>query len=300
LEVRKPKVTENTKKSLFLKGPKGSDVINNLLKDLAKLKRPDCLVLNKKNDIRPFENAVPVETLSKQHDCSLFVYGSHSKKRPNNLVIGRTFDGQLLDMFELGVKKCQELSEFKNEKFSVGAKPLVLFMGEDFQMKSELQRLQNMLLDAFKGPQVDQMYSNGIEHAIVFTTVEETVYMRVYRLKLERIKNSRFPKVELIEIGPSVDMELRRTHVAPESYFQNACKKPKDAKPKKVKNVREDKLGTTFGRIHMQSQNINKIQLRKMKGLKKGPLKLKKKTINAAKAKPVEKKNKRAERKKRA
>lgn len=30
-----------------------------------------------------------------------------------------------------------------------------------------------------------------------------------------------------------------------------------------------DKLGTTFGRVHVGAQNINSIQTRKMKGLKK-------------------------------
>lgn len=38
---------------------------------------------------------------------------------------------------------------------------------------------------------------------------------------------------------------------------------------KKKKNISVDKLGTTFGRVHVGSQNINSIQTRKMKGLKK-------------------------------
>jgi len=38
---------------------------------------------------------------------------------------------------------------------------------------------------------------------------------------------------------------------------------------KKKKNVSKDTFGTTFGRIHLGEQNINNIQTRKMKGLKK-------------------------------
>lgn len=38
---------------------------------------------------------------------------------------------------------------------------------------------------------------------------------------------------------------------------------------KKKKNVTKDGLGTTHGRIHIQKQQIDKIQTRKMKGLKK-------------------------------
>lgn len=38
---------------------------------------------------------------------------------------------------------------------------------------------------------------------------------------------------------------------------------------KKKKNISKDTFGTTFGRIHIGTQNIDRIQTRKMKGLKK-------------------------------
>lgn len=38
---------------------------------------------------------------------------------------------------------------------------------------------------------------------------------------------------------------------------------------KKKKNVKKDNLGTTHGRIHVPKQKIDKLQTRKMKGLKK-------------------------------
>jgi ribosome production factor 2 len=38
---------------------------------------------------------------------------------------------------------------------------------------------------------------------------------------------------------------------------------------KKVKNVEKDEMGDVFGRIHLGNQNLEKIQTRKMKGLKK-------------------------------
>ena len=39
--------------------------------------------------------------------------------------------------------------------------------------------------------------------------------------------------------------------------------------PKKQKNVSHDVFGTKEGRIHMQTQDFSKLQLRKMKGLKR-------------------------------
>lgn len=38
---------------------------------------------------------------------------------------------------------------------------------------------------------------------------------------------------------------------------------------KTKKNISKDTFGTTYGRIHVGAQNINSIQTRKMKGLKK-------------------------------
>ena len=36
-------------------------------------------------------------------DVSLFAFGSHNKKRPDNAVFARMFNKHVLDMFELGV-----------------------------------------------------------------------------------------------------------------------------------------------------------------------------------------------------
>jgi len=47
------------------------------------------------------------------NSSSLFVLGSHSKKRPNNLVLGRTFNHQILDMVELGVENYLPMASFK-------------------------------------------------------------------------------------------------------------------------------------------------------------------------------------------
>ena len=43
--------------------------------------------LSKKNDFRPFENATQLEFFCKKTDSSLFAFGNHTKKRPDNLVI---------------------------------------------------------------------------------------------------------------------------------------------------------------------------------------------------------------------
>lgn len=62
---------------------------------------------------------------------------------------------------------------------------------------------------------------------------------------------------------------------------------------KKIKSVRRDNFGSKLGRLHMTKQDVNKLQTRKMKGLKKTPAEKKMKRKNDADNKgPVVKKPK--------
>jgi ribosome production factor 2 len=47
--------------------------------------------------------------VAKKADTSLFLFGSHSKKRPNNIVLGRTYEHKVLDMAELGITKLDSI-----------------------------------------------------------------------------------------------------------------------------------------------------------------------------------------------
>jgi ribosome production factor 2 len=57
-------------------------------------------------DARPFEpgGEASLEFFCNKSNCSIFVLGTHSKKRPHNLTLGRLFDFHLLDALELGVE----------------------------------------------------------------------------------------------------------------------------------------------------------------------------------------------------
>lgn len=61
--------------------------------------------------------------------------------------------------------------------------------------------------------------------------------------------------------------------------MKQACKKPKVLRIHKKKNISRDGLGTTHGRVHVGVQDINKLQTRKMKGLRNPPTKRKTATV---------------------
>jgi ribosome production factor 2 len=52
------------------------------------------------HDMHPIDDILPVEAMSHKHNSSLFVCGTHQKKRPDNIFFGRTFAHHLLDLFE--------------------------------------------------------------------------------------------------------------------------------------------------------------------------------------------------------
>eukprot|EP00088_Acartia_fossae_P053365 TRINITY_DN6073_c0_g1_i1.p1 TRINITY_DN6073_c0_g1~~TRINITY_DN6073_c0_g1_i1.p1 ORF type:complete len:343 (+),score=124.95 TRINITY_DN6073_c0_g1_i1:37-1029(+) len=270
LEVKEPKAIENVKSAVFVRGVKCSQAVQDCMKDISALKKPDSIAYNQKNDIRPFEDFSKLEFYSKKLDASLFCFGSHNKKRPNNMILGRMYDNHMLDMIELGLENFMPLNAFKTGKIATGTKPCLVFEGEQFADTTnlEMQRLKNLLIDFFRGPEVDNVRLAGIEHTLQFTSHENRVFMRSYKVLLKK-SGQRTPRIELEEIGPRIDWVLRRTHMASEDLFKTACKQVKNVhKEKKIKNISEDAFGSKLGRLHVPAQEISKIQTRKVRALK--------------------------------
>jgi len=90
LDHRAPKLEENPKALLAIHGTTANLEIKSLLADLVQLRKPLAKRLGKANSARPFEDPTSIEFLARKNDASLFAFGSHSKKRPHCLVLGRT------------------------------------------------------------------------------------------------------------------------------------------------------------------------------------------------------------------
>lgn len=268
LESHAPKVIEGDKELLFMKGNKVNEVVSKCLKDLYLLKKPGPIFYNNKNNILPFEDVVPVEKFCKKHNTSIFAFGSSNKKRPNCLILGRTYHHQLLDMVEFSIENFKSLEDFHNEKTTQGIKPCLLFVGDTFDHNYEYKRVKSMFIDFFQRTTVENLRLQGLEHVLLFTAAEGKIYFRSYRIMLKK-SGSKTPRIELEEIGPSMDFILGRTKLASDDLFKLACKKSKELQAKKKKNLSEDAFGSEHGRIHLGKQDIQKIQTRKMKGLKK-------------------------------
>ena len=86
------------------------------------------MLMRHTHDILPLEDPSLLENQAVKYDCSLFAVGSHQKKRPDNLVLGRVFDGHVLDMFEVGVKDFKGSDQFKPPQYiQADLKPILIF-----------------------------------------------------------------------------------------------------------------------------------------------------------------------------
>lgn len=98
-------------------------------------------------EISPFENPNDLETLAEKTDAALFCFGSNSKKKPHNLILGRIFNKQVLDMIELGISHMDLAYTFGN--IPLHAKPCLFFFGELFEFDALHMRFKNLLIDFF-------------------------------------------------------------------------------------------------------------------------------------------------------
>ncbi|AOA63251.1 Ribosome biogenesis protein RPF2 [Komagataella phaffii CBS 7435] len=281
LGKRDPKIVENVKNALFVPGKSSNKVLHDVVVDLSSLKKPNMKRFNKKNDILPFEDPSSLEFFSEKNDSSLLVLSSHNKKRPNTLTWIRTFNYKLYDMIELSIlNNYKLLNEFKQSRVDVGMKPMFVFNGPIFDSHPVYQHLKSLFLDFYRGEETNLLDLKGLQHVISISAgeiddVEESisklplVHFRVYRLKTYKSPEPKLPRVELDEVGPRLTFKVGRYQSPDPEVEKEALTQPKQQQPKVKKNVQTDIIGDKVAQVHVGSQDLSKLQTRKMKGLKK-------------------------------
>jgi ribosome production factor 2 len=278
LKSTEPQLREGAKSTLLLKGLKSSQYMNGILQELRSLSLPHGKLLTKKNQIVAFDvdGQQSLEFLTTKNDCSLIALASHNKKRPNNLVIGRTFDHQILDLAELGILSFKSMTDYGGTvpKKRIGSKPLMLFCGDAWQQEADFRKLQSLLIDFYRGDVVDKLVVSGLDHLIVFTATAtgQRIHQRTYFCKLKKDETSSVPVPYLQNCGPDMDFLLRRTQWAEADLYKASRIQPKGLKKstaKKHKNHTTNIFGETLGRLHLDKQAVDQRQGRKVKALRR-------------------------------
>ena len=158
---------------------------------------------------------------------------------------------------------------------------MVCFAGAAFESptSNKYTLAKSSLLDFFRGPELKSVDVEGLQYMICVSAMGDeedeslgrlapAINIRCYMISTKR-SGSRMPKVEVEEMGPRVDLRLGRVKEAEEGKMKEAMKRPKTTEPRPKKNIETDLLGDKVGRIHVGKQNLDKLQTRKMKGLKR-------------------------------
>mmetsp|Transcript_11864 Transcript_11864/g.34022 ORF Transcript_11864/g.34022 Transcript_11864/m.34022 type:complete len:360 (-) Transcript_11864:2233-3312(-) len=293
LKSIEPQLREGAKSTLLLKGIRCSQAMGNLLKDMRAMQAPNVKLMSKKNQIVAFddiEGQQSLEFLTTKNDCALFALASTNKKRPNNLVLGRTFDRQILDMVELAVLRYKSIQDYGGSvpKKRIGSKPLMLFLGDLWQQDSNCKKMQNLLIDFYRGDVVNKLVVSGIDHLLVFVASQPQpddntnpninnepkliIHQHTYFCKLKKNPmdpTSKVPVPFLVPCGPDMTMQIRRTQFAEQDLWNLSLKQPQGLKKKKKKNKSTNVFGEVVGRLHIEHQDVEKMGGRKSKALRR-------------------------------
>jgi ribosome production factor 2 len=294
LAKKAPKLEENPKTLLAMHGTTASLTVKALLTELVALRKPLSKRLGKANAVRPFEDSTSVEFLTQKNDASLFAFGSDSKKRPDCLVLGRTFDFHVLDMVEFMVSGVKLSAEFKTS-YRLNSIPALIFAGAEFEHNPSLALVKNLLHDHFGPTGMNTVPAQlPAERVLVFTAHGDGVIsMRHYAVSVggytadtivmaaaqaaagaggKAAADGEGPRhVGLSEIGPRCELKLGRTRFADDELRKAALKRPKSssAVPSKVKNVSHTALLGKVGRLRIERQDLHTAALKRVKALKK-------------------------------
>lgn len=157
--------------------------------------------------------------------------------------------------------------------------PAFIFVGDGFTTDAALIQAKSLLLDFFRGRQVDKINLKGLDRVIFATHVSDTpapgsseqssasILFRQYAVKYKK-SGTRVPKVQLEEMGPHFDLRMRRRRDPPMEVEKEALRRPK-LTPKKVKNVGTDTLEGKVGKMYVPRQDLDDIAYHKMKGAKR-------------------------------
>lgn len=139
----------------------------------------------------------------------------------------------------------------------------------------------------FNGEAIENIALAGIEHVISVQIAPQEavapvasgeedpllqlpVHIRAYTLSLQTSSPpSKVPYVNLVPMGPSIDMKLRRHIAADPVLLANSLKRPKLAKKdvesglgdkKKMRNKEVDQMGDLRGKVHVPKQDLTTIR----------------------------------------
>ncbi|XP_062158629.1 ribosome production factor 2 homolog [Alnus glutinosa] len=117
---------------------------------------------------------------------------------------------------------------------------------------------------------VENLNLVGVDHAYVCTAISSNrVFLSHCGLRLKK-SGTKVPRMELEEVGPSMDFVVRRHRLPNDSLRKEAMKTTREQPKKKVENVSKDEIQGKIGKIYMPDQKVGDVALPNIaKGVKR-------------------------------
>lgn len=137
-----------------------------------------------------------------------------------------------------------------------------------------------MFTDIFVGTKAENVSLKGLELLLNFEINPEMtkIKMNTYKVILKK-SGTNVPRVEFEDIKHpddlSIEFGIRRKLVGSQELWKKSMKRPASksigqVETKKSKNKEMDGFGHMYGRVHMEKQDLSKLELQRSKALKKG------------------------------
>jgi len=145
-----------------------------VINDLHTIKKPNSLYLPAPVEGGQMQGNAFVEKTCAKMGASMFGYGSHTKKRPDHLVLGRLFSGQVLDTFQFRVLSAGPPLGATRRLPQLGSMTAFVFLGKFWQSDRYLTQFKNYLIDSFGIRHSKTLLVDSVETVLVSTAHNAT------------------------------------------------------------------------------------------------------------------------------
>jgi len=170
-----------------------------------------------------------------------------------------------LDVFEFEVTNYIPIDHFKKDiTIDSCMKPIIIFQGDAFETDFQFERIKTYLFDFFKMNSIDEVNISELKRIIIFSVSEDKeIKMRSFQTQ-GTINEYHLKEIGLTEVGPSLNLKVRKIALANEDLYKKALKQPKETKIKNKNNIEHVEIEGKKGRVWMSKQNINAMALKKI------------------------------------
>jgi hypothetical protein len=167
------RVVKAERVAIFLRGSSTSNEITQVLKDLHELKKPASRYFPRRLEKNPSQSTDFLENICEQNGAGMFGFGSSTKRRRDHLILGRLYNGKILDFFEFHARS-KKSNATGGIEASVDSAPCFVFLGDSWSKDNCLNEFKNFLIDGFGIRHDKQVGVRALERVMVCSALNSS------------------------------------------------------------------------------------------------------------------------------